>query len=209
MKSLDHIVSKIAKTDLNITTLATRRSDSLDFHNVAVWQVEAALKAAFDAGVRSADKNGAPKLLAALIAASDWIDAQLGEPRCEIQAQVKQAIAEATGERSMNSTEYSPAPWSYEYSPYRRSRGEGGIESELPAYEVFDADGNKVFDTNEDSPGELQEANARMGAAAPRLLAALVTCANLLADYDESDGPEGEAYREALAAVTEATGRPV
>ena len=108
----------------------------------------------------------------------------------------------------MTAPEYSPAPWSYEYSPYRSRRGEDGIESELPAYEVFDADGSKVFDTNEDSPGELQEANARMGAASPRLLASLVTCANLLADYDESDGPEGEAYREALAAVTEATGRP-
>jgi hypothetical protein len=77
-----------------------------------------------------------------------------------------------------------------------------------PAYEIFDADGNKVFDTNEDTPAELQEANACMGAAAPRLLAALVTCANLLADYDESDGEEGEAYREALAAIDEATGRP-
>jgi hypothetical protein len=39
----------------------------------------------------------APKLLAALIAASDWIDAQLGEPRLAIQAKVQQAIAEATG----------------------------------------------------------------------------------------------------------------
>ena len=46
-----------------------------------------------------------------------------------------------------------------------------------------------------------------MASSAPRLLASLVTCANLLADYDESDGPEGEAYREALAAINEATGR--
>jgi hypothetical protein len=38
-----------------------------------------------------------PKLLEALIAASDWIDAQLGVPRTEIQAQVQQAIAAATG----------------------------------------------------------------------------------------------------------------
>ena len=83
MKSLDRILAKIAKTDLNITTLATRRSDSLDFHNVAVWQVEAALKAAFDAPPRSADKNAEPhpKLLAALIAASDWIDAELRSRR--------------------------------------------------------------------------------------------------------------------------------
>jgi hypothetical protein len=95
----------------------------------------------------------------------------------------------------------SPAPWAYEYSPYQGRKGE------ISAYEIFDDDGNKVFVTNEDTPGELQEANACLGAAAPRLLAALIVCANLLADYDESDGPEGDAYREALAAIAEATGR--
>jgi hypothetical protein len=107
----------------------------------------------------------------------------------------------------MTATRFSPAPWNYEYSPYtvRPENSPLGVDSEIPAYEIFDDDGNKVFDTNEDSPGELQEANARIGAAAPRLLASLVTCANLLADYDESDGPEGEAYREALAAIGEAT----
>jgi hypothetical protein len=57
------------------------------------------------------------------------------------------------------------------------------------------------------TPCELQETNARMASSAPRLLASLVTCANLLADYDESGGPEGEAYREAVAAIAEATGR--
>jgi len=104
---------------------------------------------------------------------------------------------------------HSPAPWSYEYNPYTvgSEHHPRGADAEIPAYEIFDADANKIFDTNEDTPDELQEANARMGAAAPRLLAALVTCANLLADYDESDGPEGEAYREALVAITEATGR--
>ncbi len=35
----------------------------------------------------------APELLEALEAASDWIDAQLGEPRLEIQAKVQAAIA--------------------------------------------------------------------------------------------------------------------
>src|SRR5262249_55445290 len=49
---------------------------------------------------------------------------------------------------------------------------------------------------------------AGLASAAPRLLASLITCANLLADYDESDGEEGEAYREALAAICEATRRP-
>jgi len=51
-------------------------------------------------------------------------------------------------------------------------------------------------------------ATALLASAAPRLLASLITCANLLADYDESDGEEGQAYREALAAIDEATGRP-
>jgi hypothetical protein len=101
----------------------------------------------------------------------------------------------------MTAPKHSPSPWSYEYNPYTGRSG-----AEIPAFEIFDANCDKVFDTNEDTPCELQEANARMGAAAPRLLASVVTCANLLADFDESDGPEGEAYREALAAVTEATG---
>jgi hypothetical protein len=108
----------------------------------------------------------------------------------------------------MTAPVHSPAPWSYDYSPYRCQQGDDGIESELPAFEVFDADCDKIFDTNEDTPCELQEANARLAASAPRLLASLVTCANLLADLDEWDGPEGEAYREALATINEATGWP-
>ena len=107
----------------------------------------------------------------------------------------------------MTASAYSPAPWSYEYCAYRSRRGEDGIESELPAFEIFDADCNKVFDTNEDTDAELQEANARLGSTAPRLLAALIVCADLLADYDEAEGEEGDAYREALAAIAEANGR--
>ena len=104
---------------------------------------------------------------------------------------------------------YSPAPWAYEYNPYTVGSVDSPLDggAELPAFEVFDDDGNKVFDTNEDMPAELQEANARLAAAAPRLLASLVRCANLLADFDESDGEEGQAYREALAAIHEAAGR--
>lgn len=104
---------------------------------------------------------------------------------------------------------YSPAPWAYEYNPYTVGPADSPLDSgaELPAYEVFDDDGNKVFDTNEDMPAGLQEANARLAAAAPRLLASLVRCANLLADFDASDEEEGQAYREALAAIQEATGR--
>src|ERR1700683_4025490 len=102
----------------------------------------------------------------------------------------------------MTAIEHSPTPWTYNYSPYL------GRNGELAAFEVFDADSNKVFDTNEDTDAELQEANARLGSTAPRLLAALIVCADLLADYDEAEGEEGDAYREALAAIAEATGRP-
>jgi hypothetical protein len=46
-----------------------------------------------------------------------------------------------------------------------------------------------------------------LASAAPRLLAALIVCTNLLADYDDSEGEEGDAWREAIAAIAEATGR--
>jgi hypothetical protein len=101
----------------------------------------------------------------------------------------------------MITVSHSPSPWAYDYSPYQ------GCNGEIPAFEIVDADCNKVFDTNEDTDAELQEANARLGSTAPRLLAALIVCADLLADYDEAEGEEGDAYREALAAITEATGR--
>lgn len=104
---------------------------------------------------------------------------------------------------------HSPAPWSYAYSPYivQSEASPLGVGAEIPAFEVFDADYNKVFDTNEDTDAGLQEANACLASTAPRLLDALIVCASLLADYDEAEGEEGDAYREAKAAVTEATGR--
>lgn len=104
---------------------------------------------------------------------------------------------------------HSPAPWGYEYSPYtvRSESSPLGIGTDIPAFEIFDADGNKVFDTNEDTDADLQEANARLASAAPKVLSALVVCASLLADYEDSEGEEGVAYREAIAAIAQATGR--
>ena len=57
MKPSDPILAGIAREHFLIPTLESRRSDSLDFHNVAVWQVEAALQAAFDAGAGFSGKN--------------------------------------------------------------------------------------------------------------------------------------------------------
>jgi hypothetical protein len=79
------------------------------------------------------------------------------------------------------STNINLSSWGYEYNPYFVRSGDDGVEHELPAFEVFDCDGNKVFDTNEDSSAEVQEANARLGAAAPELL---MVCRCALADLE-------------------------
>jgi len=47
---VNHAISKIAKDILLIPTLKERKSDSLDFHEVAVWTVRDAMQKAFNAG---------------------------------------------------------------------------------------------------------------------------------------------------------------
>jgi len=46
----DTALANIARDILNLETLETRRSDSLDFHDLAVWSIRKALEAAFEAG---------------------------------------------------------------------------------------------------------------------------------------------------------------
>ena len=53
MNSLDQLLNRISSEHLGLSTLNTRNSDSLDFHNVAVWQVRIALEAAYHAGKAS------------------------------------------------------------------------------------------------------------------------------------------------------------
>ncbi|MDI9234302.1 DUF6900 domain-containing protein [Limnohabitans lacus] len=43
-------LEQIAQKHLGLETLQTQKSDRLDFHDLAVWSIEAALKAAFEAG---------------------------------------------------------------------------------------------------------------------------------------------------------------
>lgn len=52
----DDIFSKIAKKHLGIETLEVRKSDRLDFHDVAVWGIKDALEDAFTAGQLTATK---------------------------------------------------------------------------------------------------------------------------------------------------------
>jgi hypothetical protein len=51
---LNKILTGIAQKNLNINTLETQKSDSLDFHDVAVWQIREALQDAFLAGMKTA-----------------------------------------------------------------------------------------------------------------------------------------------------------
>jgi hypothetical protein len=53
----DALILAIAKRQFFIETLETRERDSLDFHDVAVWSIRAALEEAFEAGRASAAKR--------------------------------------------------------------------------------------------------------------------------------------------------------
>ena len=65
MKPIEQLLTQIAQQHLDVETLETRRSDRLDFHDVAVWSIKAALEAAYQAGVeqgrRQAAKSGQAK----------------------------------------------------------------------------------------------------------------------------------------------------
>ena len=59
-KQLNNIITQIAQQQLGLETLETRHSDGLDFHDMAVWKIESALRAAFEAG-RQDGLNSQPK----------------------------------------------------------------------------------------------------------------------------------------------------
>lgn len=52
----DNLMAGIAQKHLFIETLEERKSDSLDFHEVSVWGVKAALEAAYAAGLAAAQE---------------------------------------------------------------------------------------------------------------------------------------------------------
>ena len=56
MSKLEQLLTQIAQSKMGIETLETRKSDGLDFHDVAVWCLRDALEAAFNAGVEQGRK---------------------------------------------------------------------------------------------------------------------------------------------------------
>lgn len=97
------------------------------------------------------------------------------------------------------------APWSLHF--YRDGTEDIAV--------ILDADGDELAYSRpfwlpeRDDPIPPTLASLRIMAAGPKLLAALVECARLLADHNDSQGEEGNAYREALTAIAEATGHNV
>lgn len=126
----------------------------------------------------------------------DWLDEQ-------IDLQMKSLVTIANGMASP-ATDYF-TPWSL------RVCRDGTEDIAV----ILEADGEELAysrpfwlpEGNDPAPPTL--AAMRLMAAAPKLLTALIECARLLADHDERDGEEGNAYREAMDAITEATGRIV
>lgn len=59
MKPVEQLLTQIAQQHLDIETLETRWSDRLDFHDVAVWCIKAALEAAYQAGVEQGRRQAA------------------------------------------------------------------------------------------------------------------------------------------------------
>ena len=57
MSKIEQLLTQIAQSKLGIETLETRKSDGLDFHDVAVWCLRDALDAAFNAGVEQGRKT--------------------------------------------------------------------------------------------------------------------------------------------------------
>jgi hypothetical protein len=73
MTPTDKQLETIARQHMSIETLEARNHDSLDFHTVSVWEVKAALAAAYEAGrataTNSPDASPAPTAEVDLVAA--------------------------------------------------------------------------------------------------------------------------------------------
>ena len=56
-KKRDEAIEAIARNILEIETLAERKRDALDFHEVSVWGLRDALLAAYELGLAAAKKG--------------------------------------------------------------------------------------------------------------------------------------------------------
>jgi hypothetical protein len=102
-------VAAIAAEEMNVPTLAERKMDSLDFHNVGVWNIKAALEAAYMAGRNSkrthAEVESLVRELTAFKTMQEMCDAVNYRPTIRITNADRAALADA-------------------YDDFQRSRGD-------------------------------------------------------------------------------------
>jgi hypothetical protein len=78
----DAVIASIARTHLDLETLESRHSDSLDFKDQACWAVRDALRAAFEAGKQAARRRaGSPPVAPPTVIKGDIIIA--ANPKAE------------------------------------------------------------------------------------------------------------------------------
>jgi hypothetical protein len=60
MTTRKNIIDRIAREALGLETLESRRMDSLDFYEHAVWSIQEALERAYEAGLAARQRPPAP-----------------------------------------------------------------------------------------------------------------------------------------------------
>ena len=56
MAGMHTVLERIAREELEITTLESRHSDEEDFHTLAVWEIETVMERAYQAGFEAASQ---------------------------------------------------------------------------------------------------------------------------------------------------------
>lgn len=95
METTKAILAEIAKKHLFLDTLDSRQSDRLDFHDLAVWSIEQALEAAFQAGLDTAEDRRRAWGEELLRQAQNAEASKLAYPGRRIFAQVLAAMQDA------------------------------------------------------------------------------------------------------------------
>ena len=55
-ETMDHTLERIAREELEITTLESRQNGEEDFHTLAVWEIETVMERAYQAGFEAASQ---------------------------------------------------------------------------------------------------------------------------------------------------------
>ena len=55
-ETMNQTLKRIAREELEITTLESRHSDEEDFHTLAVWEIETIMERAYQAGFEAASQ---------------------------------------------------------------------------------------------------------------------------------------------------------